>query len=173
MRTRTLAALLATAMSIPLVAAGGVLPAAAGDPALPGPPPIALEEITPRSGFPDAVGVRFKLRRGAGGTDVVSTDASHTVVVRITVQPGARFPLHTHPGPVALNVVSGELTYVVPDGCEEHVYPAGTAFLDTGQEVHSAYGSSAGVTTLVGTFFGVPEDGPLTIVEAVQAPTCT
>jgi hypothetical protein len=73
-----------------------------------------------------------------------------------------------------VNVVAGELTYVDPDECVERVYPAGTAFVDTGSDVHSAFGSSTQVTTLIATFFAVPATGPLTIPEAVQAPTsCT
>ncbi len=171
MRTRTLAPLLAAAVGIPLAAAGGALPASAEGHL---PAPIAAEQLTPRSTFPDAVGLKLKVRRGGGPTQVVSLDdASRVVVVRITVQPGARFPLHTHPGPVVLNVVSGSLVYVVPDGCVEHVYPAGTAFVDTGAEVHSAYGTSTEVTTLVATFFGAPEAGPLTIPEADQSTACT
>ncbi len=74
---------------------------------------------------------------------------------------------------MVVSVVSGEVTYVVADGCEEHVYPAGTAFVDTGEEVHTAFGSSTGVTTLIATFFGVPETGPLTIPQAVHGPACT
>lgn len=171
MRTRTLAPLLAAAVSIPLIAAGGVLPASADGHA---PAPIVVEQLTPRSTFPDDVGVKIKVKRDGRGTQVSNArDASRLVVARITVQPGARFPLHTHPGPVVVNVVSGEVTYVVADGCEEHVYPAGTAFVDTGQEVHTAFGSSAGVTTLIATFFGAPETGPLTVPEAVQSPACT
>ena len=169
MRTGPLAALSAAAISIPLIAAATVLPASADGHA---PPPIAVELITPRSSFTDDVSVKFKIKHDGHGTRVVdASDPSRVAVARITVQPGARFPLHTHPGPVIVNVVEGELTYVDPDECVERVYAAGTAFVDAGSDVHAAYGSSTQVTTLIATFFAVPATGPLTIAEGVQAPT--
>jgi len=117
--------------------------------------------------------VKFRIKAPHHGTQVVSLDSpSEVAVARITVQPGVAFPLHTHPGPVVVTVVEGELTYVEAGTCEERIYPAGTAFVDTGRDVHSAFGSSSGVTTLVATFFGAPEKGPLTVPEAVQTPTC-
>jgi predicted metal-dependent enzyme (double-stranded beta helix superfamily) len=165
MRRALLAALGAAALSLPLVVVAAVAPAAA-DHHVPSiaVEPIAVEPLTPRSTFPDDVSMKIKIKQPRQGTQVVHVeDLSRVVVARITVQPGARFPLHTHPGPVVVNVVSGELTFVDPHGCVERVYPAGTAFVDSGEHVHSAYGSSAGVTTLMATFFGAPAEGPLTI----------
>ncbi len=169
MRTAPLA-LLSTAVVAPLVAAAILLPASADT----APPPILVEELTPLRGtFTDDVSLKFKIKVPHHGTQVVSIDdPSEVAVARITVQPGAAFPLHTHPGPVVVTVVAGELTYVEAATCEERVYPAGTAFVDAGDAVHSAYGSSSGVTTLVATFFGAPEKGPLTLPEAVQTTTC-
>jgi hypothetical protein len=57
-------------------------------------------------------------------------------------------------------------------GCEERVYPVGSAFADSGGHVHSAYGSSTSPTTLIATFFGVPASGPLTVTDGVRRPTC-
>lgn len=172
MKTGPLAALRAAAISIPLIAGATVLPASAD---VQEPLPIAVELLTPRSILTDDVSVKFRIRTEGHGSQVVNLrDPSRVVVARITVQPGAPFSLHTHPGPVVVNVVAGELTYVDPDECVERVYPAGTAFVDTGSDVHSAFGSSTQVTTLIATFFAVPATGPLTIPEAVQAPTsCT
>ncbi len=160
MRTAPLA-LLSTAVVAPLVGAAILLPASADA----APPPIAVEELTPLRGtFTDDVSVKFRIKGPHHGTQVVSLDdASEVAVARIVVQPGAAFPLHTHPGPVVVTVVQGELTYVDADTCEERVYEEGTAFMDTGGNVHSAYGSSAGVTTLVATFFDAPPQGPLTV----------
>jgi len=91
-------------------------------------------------------------------------DASHVVVAKITVQPGAQFPWHTHTGPVIVTVTSGELTYVNDNDCVERTYPAGTAFIDPGQgNVHIAFNSSEEVTELVATFLEAGEVGPLTI----------
>ena len=103
------------------------------------PPPIAAEFLTPRSVFPDDIGMKIKLRMD-GGTHVVKVvDPSRTVTIRFTVQPGARFPWHSHPGPVVVNVVEGTLVFV-DTGCDETTYPTGTAFVDPGHgHVHSAY----------------------------------
>ncbi len=82
---------------------------------------------------------------------------SRTVVVRFTVQPGAVFGWHTHPGPVVVNVAEGELTYVSADDCVERDYPRGTAFIDAGGDhVHNAFNRTDGPTVLVATFFECP-----------------
>ena len=92
-----------------------VVPSAAVDP----PPPIAAETLTARSVFPDLIDMKLKLKTHHGGTTVVNVDdPSRTVVVRYTVQPGARFPWHTHYGPVIVNIVSGSLTYVAAGTCD-------------------------------------------------------
>lgn len=167
MRTRSLAALGAAAISIPLIAAATV-PAASADGHAP--PPIAVELLTPRSSFTGDVSVKFKIKHESNTQVVNLSDPSRVAVARITIQPGARFPWHQHPGPVVVNVVEGALTYV-DDECVESLYPAGTAFADTGSDIHSAYGSSAQPTVLVATFFAVPQTGPLTITSGVQGPT--
>ncbi len=165
-----LAALGAVAVSISLIAGLTVVPASASNHA---PAPIVLEPLTPRSTFTDDVSVKFKIKQDGHGTQVVNLrDPSRVLVARITIQPGARFPWHTHPGPVVVNVTEGQLTYVDSDGCEERVYPAGSVFVDAGNHVHSAYGTSSGVTTLIATFFDVPATGPITIPEPVQT-TCS
>ena len=52
--------------------------------------------------------MKLKLKSHDGGTTAVNVDdPSRTVDIRYTVQPGARFPWHTHYGPVIVNIVSG------------------------------------------------------------------
>ena len=142
-------------------AAVNVVPSAAVDP----PPPIAAEPLTARSVFPDLVDMKLKLKSHDGGTTVVNVDdPSRTVVVRYTVQPGARFPWHTHYGPVVVNIVSGSLTYVAAGMCNGMPYAAGQAFVDSGHgHVHSAYNPGTEPTVLIATFFEAPETGPLLI----------
>lgn len=138
-----------------------VVPSAAVDP----PPPIASVPLTDRAVFTDAIDMKIKLKSHDGGTTVVNVnDPSRTVVVKFTVQPGARFPWHTHPGPVIVNIVSGSLTYVDSDTCDEKTSSKGQAFVDAGHgHVHSAYNPGTTPTELVATFFEAPETGPLTI----------
>ena len=164
-------AALATAMiAVPLIGVN-VLPSAAQQP--PPPPPIATEFLTSRAVFTDDVGAKFKIKRAGEGATVVNTDASRTVVAKFTVQAGARFPWHTHPGPVIVNVTQGELVYIPADDCSHRAYPAGTAFVDPGHgHVHSAFNRTGQPTVFVATFYEAPAEGPLLI--PAQAPAgCT
>ena len=148
-----------------------VLPSGAQVP----PAPIAVELLTPRSTFTDDVALKFRYKLdGTSPSEIInSTDPSRTVVARITVQPGARFPWHTHLGPVIVNVAQGELVYVQAHDCLERSYPSGTAFVDPGRgHVHTAFNPTNQATVLVATFFEVPESGAITITEGVTPGDC-
>jgi quercetin dioxygenase-like cupin family protein len=134
------------------------------------PPPIATELLTGRAVFTDNVDLKIKSKLDGEATQVLNTrEPSRTVVARITVQPGAQFPWHTHPGPVIVNVMKGELVYVGSDDCVEREYSADTAFVDAGRgHVHTAFNPTNDVTVLVATFFEAPAQGPLLI--PAQAP---
>ena len=134
--------------------------------------PIVLEQLGDRSVFSDRVELKFKVKDHDGEMTVVSTDdASRTAVARITVQPGARFPWHSHAGPVVVNIDQGSLTYVEGDDCHEHSYGEGEAFVDSGHgHVHSAYNPGTTETVLYATFFEAPKQGPLNI--PAPAPDC-
>ena len=165
------AALATAIVAVPLVGAN-VLPSAAQQ--QPPPAPIATEFLTSRALFTDDVAAKFKIKRpGEGATVVNSKNASRTLVARFTVQPGARFPWHTHPGPVIVNVTQGELVYVPAEDCSRRAYPAGTAFVDAGHgHVHSAFNRTSQPTVFVATFYEAPAEGPLLI--PAQAPAgCT
>jgi quercetin dioxygenase-like cupin family protein len=132
----------------------------------PTPTPIAIEVLTPRAAFTDGVAMQTSLKLDGHGTEVIkSSDASHVVTTKVTVQPGAQIPWHTHHGPVFVTIGQGELTYVGSDDCAGRRYPAGTAFVDPGHgHVHTAYNSGSTVTMFVATFFEVPSgDEPITI----------
>ncbi len=98
-------------------------------------------------------------------------DASKIAVLRFTIQPGVRFPWHSHPGLVMVAVTQGELVFAYADDCVRRRYPAGTAFVDPGfGNVHFAFNPTGGETVIVATFLGVPATGPLTIpVGAAEA----
>jgi quercetin dioxygenase-like cupin family protein len=137
------------------------------------PLPISVELLTPREGgvFTDDVKLIFRYKLAGNALEVISSrEPSQTIVARITVQPGAQFPWHTHPGPVIVNVTQGELVYVLASDCVERSYPGGTAFIDPGRgNVHTAYNPTDGETILIATFFEIPPTGPLTI--PVDAPS--
>lgn len=134
-------------------------------------PPITAEPLTGRHVFTDDVAVQIRNKPDRRPTSVVNLqDGTHLAVLKITVQPGARFPWHTHPGPVAVAVAEGALTYIYADDCVRRPYPQ-TAFIDPGfDNIHMAFNSSeTDVAVLIATFFGVPADGPLTIPVSPEA----
>jgi quercetin dioxygenase-like cupin family protein len=155
------AALAAGALIAALLISASVLPSAAQQP----PPPIDVVPLTSRAVFTDNVDLQLKTKLDGKATDVANVkNPSRTVTARITVQPDAEFGWHTHPGPVVVNVVEGQLTYVAADDCVEREYPADTAFIDVGGDhVHNAFNPTNGPTVLVATFFRAPAEGPLTI----------
>ena len=115
-------------------------------------------------------GERGHHRRDGKQVVVNVKDPSRTFVARFTVQPGAQFPWHTHPGPVIVNVTEGELVYVGADDCVERSYPAGTAFVDAGHgHVHTAYNPTDAPTVFVATFFEAPP-APEPLLIPVDAP---
>ncbi len=132
---------------------------------------ITMVPLTSRAQFTDDVSAQIRFKLDGRSTTVLNMpDASRTFVAQFTVQPGAQFPWHTHPGPVIVNIQQGELVYVQASDCVDRAYPAGTAFVDPGSNVHSAYNPSESVpTVLVATFFDLPLDGPISILDANQA----
>ena len=128
------------------------------------PAPITTELLTGRHEFTDDVAAQIRLKPEGRPQKVVNLDdASSMVVLKITVQPGARFPWHIHPGPVMVAVTQGDLVYVYGDDCVERTYPTGTALVDPGSNVHFAFNPTGGETVVIATFIGVPATGPLTI----------
>jgi quercetin dioxygenase-like cupin family protein len=162
--TRSIAGL--TAFAAVIVLALGMLPSAAQDP----PPPIDVEPLTARHTFTDDVTAQLRSKPDGRAREVVNLrDASRMQVVRITVQPQARFPWHTHPGPVLVAVNQGELVYVYADDCRERPYPAGTGFVDPGGgNVHTAFNPTDEETVLIATFLGAPASGGLTLPVAPE-----
>jgi hypothetical protein len=159
--------LVAVAVSLALILALGL-----GVPALAQEAPITVQLLTGRATFTDDVSAQIKVKLDGRATQVANIqDPSRTVVAQLTVQPGAQFPWHTHPGPVIVNVAQGELVYVNASDCVHRPYPAGTAFVDPGRgNVHSAYNPLGEPTILVATFFEILKTGPLTVTEGVTPP---
>jgi quercetin dioxygenase-like cupin family protein len=136
------------------------LPSSAQEP----PPPIAVEFLSGRAVFTDDIDLKVTLKHDGKRAVVKDRNPSRTVTTRITVQPGAQFPWHSHAGPVVVNIVSGELVYVGAEDCVERSYPAGTAFMDLGfGHVHTAFNPGDEPTVFIATFFSAPAEGPLLI----------
>ena len=164
--TKTRASALgATLLSAAAAGVGTVVPSEAQT------APITVEMLTPRSVLTDDVDLKLKLKHQGQERQVVnSKDPSRTLVARFTIQPGAKFPWHTHPGSVIVNVTQGELVYVAADDCERRSYKAGEAFVDIGHgHVHSATNPTDAPTVIVATFYEMPP-APEPITNPVDPP---
>jgi quercetin dioxygenase-like cupin family protein len=132
----------------------------------PTPTPISIEVLTPRAAFTDDVSLQANLKLDGHGSKVIkSSNASRVVTTKVTMQPGAQVPWHTHHGPVFITIGQGELTYVSSDDCVSRVYPAETAFVERGHgHVQMIQSTGEGPAVFLATFFEVPEGtGPITI----------
>ena len=127
--------------------------------------PIAAEPLTERQAFTDDVSMRITQDLEGLPKQVIELDdASHLTVVRFTIQPGAVFPWHTHPGTVLISITEGDFVFMFAEDCKRRDYLAGTALVDPGNTVHTAYNPSAdSETVVVATLFGVPAEGDLAI----------
>ena len=134
--------------------------------------PILAEPLTGRHAFTDDVAVQVRVKPEGRPMSVTNLeDASNIAVVRFTVQPGVRFPWHSHPGLVMVSVTKGELVFVYANDCVKRPYAVGTAFVDPGfGNVHYAFNRTAGETVIVATFLGVPP-APAPLTNAVDAET--
>ena len=72
--------------------------------------------------------------------------------------PGAATPFHTHPGPVSVTVVDGELTFTL-NGVER-VYRAGESFVEPPEQVAQARNASAQSTRVLASYL-LPPGAPL------------
>lgn len=103
------------------------------------PEPIAAEPLTERQAFTDDVAMRITQDLEGLPQEVVELDdASHLTVIRFTIEPGAVFPWHTHPGIVLISVTEGDFVFMFAEDCERRDYSAGTALVDPGDKVHNA-----------------------------------
>ena len=131
------------------------------------PDPIAVEMIgSERTKFTDDVAIDIRLQpEGRAEQSLKLDEPSRVAVARITIQPGAVFPWHTHPGPVFAGVDEGELIYTYADDCIDRPYPKGTMFVDPGGDnVHTARNPSAdGEAVVIATVLNAPEQGKLTL----------
>lgn len=112
-----------------------------------------------RGSFTDDVGATFTVKLSTGGRRTISAakDASQVAFQDFTFDPGGSTGWHSHPGPVIVLVKSGALTYYTGPGCVARTYPAGTAFIDSGDGNPHLARNESGVTTQTSVvYFGVP-----------------
>ena len=121
---------------------------------------VALTTPSEHNEFTDDVAVQVRDKPDGRSTEVVNLrDASNIAVFEFTIEPGAWFHWHTHPGPVLAAVAEGDLVFIYADDCVERAYNEGDAFVDPGV-VHTAYNPGEEETTVIATVLGVAEGAP-------------
>ncbi|WP_254272828.1 cupin domain-containing protein [Haloarcula marina] len=128
----------------------------------------SVEVLAPHATFTDEVGLSLGVTFEQGGEEAAFVrDASTVVLARVTLEPGGTTGWHTHPGPVVVNVIEGQLEIVFAHTCITHTYEAGNAFVDPGGHAEIATNPSDSQQTVAyALFFGVPDgESPTTHVE--------
>jgi quercetin dioxygenase-like cupin family protein len=99
---------------------------------------------------------------GLDPQEVEIADATHLMVLEVTIQPGGTFSWHTHPATVLVGIKEGDFVFVLGEDCVEQEYAAGSALVDPRDTVHTAYNPSEDTeTVVVATFLGAPTEGDL------------
>lgn len=135
-----------------------------GDDQVDQPEGFNAEVVAPHAAFPDGVAAGFSVVFDEGEEEsVVVRDASNVVVARVTVEPGGTSGWHTHPGPVIVSVVEGDVDITFSGDCVARSYTAGEAFVDTGGHAEIATNPSESERAMVyAIFLGVADDQPPT-----------
>ena len=132
-------------------------------------PPIAAKPLIERHSFSGEVTINLtQTLDGLERHEVEITDASHLAVVEFTIQPGAVFPWHTHPGTVLISLAQGELDFIFAEDCVERRLAPGTAMVDPGNAVHTARNPGDAPTIVIATILGAPAEGGLTLPAAAD-----
>jgi quercetin dioxygenase-like cupin family protein len=128
---------------------------------------FGVEVLAKHATFPNRVSARFQMEYEGYDGAVVSDlplDASSVIVAKVTWQPEGTSGWHTHPGPVIVSIVDGEIEVLNERDCVVRTYATGEAFVDPGQgNVHIASNpSTTDDAVAYATFLGVPAGMPAT-----------
>lgn len=128
----------------------------------------SIEVLAPHAAFTDDVGMSLGVTFEQDGDEAAFLrDASTIVLARVTLDPGGTTGWHTHPGPVVVTLVEGQLDVVFSHTCTTHTYAAGEAFVDPGGHEEVARNPSDTERAVAyALFLGVPDgESPTTHVE--------
>ena len=102
----------------------------------------------------------FKVKRREEGwkVEVDARPALDVAVQQIVFQPGGQSGWHSHPGPVFISVVAGQMTFYESDDpdCAPTIRNAGEGYLDVGDHAHIARNETSQPATNVVTYLAPP-----------------
>ena len=108
--------------------------------------------------------IKTKAEAGDWEIEIETKGQSNVSVTENRVAPGGDFGWHSHPGPSLVIVKSGTSTFYRGDDptCTPQVYPAGSAYVDPGGDVHIARNEGTVELVLIVTRI-IPEGAPARI----------
>ncbi|WP_209428018.1 cupin domain-containing protein [Pararhodobacter sp. SW119] len=131
--------------------------------------PISARPLIERHRFSGEVTINLtQTLDGLARHEVEMADASALAVVEFTIQPGAVFPWHTHPGTVLISLAQGELGFIYAEDCVERRLAPGIAMVDPGNAVHTARNPGEVPTVVIAVILGAPAEGGLTLPVAAD-----
>ena len=83
-------------------------------------------------------------------------------IAQVIFPVGGQLPLHTHPSPLLVHIISGEVTSERPTG-EKVVYKAGDTFIEAANSPHKVTNTAKTPTIVYAVFAGAEGLGPLTV----------
>ena len=83
-------------------------------------------------------------------------------IAQVIFPVGGQLPLHTHPSPLLVHIISGEVTSERPTG-EKVVYKAGDTFIEATNSPHKVTNTAKTPTIVYAVFAGAEGLGPLTV----------
>ena len=98
----------------------------------------------------------------AGEAFSYPTGTPKLTIAQVIFPVGAQLPMHTHPAPLIVHVISGELTSERPSG-EKVTFKAGDTFIEAPNSPHKVTNTGKQPTIVYGVFAGAEGMGQLTI----------
>ena len=98
----------------------------------------------------------------AGEAFSYPTGTPKLTIAQVIFPVGAQLPMHTHPAPLIVHVISGELTSERPSG-EKVTFKAGDTFIEAPNSPHKVTNTGKQPTIVYGVFAGAEGMGKLTI----------
>ena len=83
-------------------------------------------------------------------------------IAQVIFPVGGQLPMHTHPAPLIVHIISGEVTSERSTG-EKFIYKAGDTFIEAANSPHKVTNTGKTPTIVYAVFAGAEGLGPLTV----------
>lgn len=131
-----------------------------------------VSNIISRATVADALNVKFKNQFADFEMKLQTKGPTDFISQQVVFAPGGTSGWHSHAGPALVSVTSGTATFYEADdpSCSPIVVPAGTAFVEQGEDVHIA--RNEGTTNLVFNILYITPVGAAQRVDQPSPGTC-